>query len=173
MGRKWGLVAAGLAVTAVAGCSSAGMHVSSAPQVPGKPVIAVQQATPRVEEARMVTASGRTAFRHWWVSGGYRQYEHVANDLSDLIIKDTLRDDDDTFYADARRLIADATTARHHLPPVDRSGYRAGMTELTQAGHYTLGGSYDKAYLHIKAALRKLAAFNNAISAWDTSAPAT
>jgi len=147
------------------------MHASGAPHAPSKPVVAVQQAVPRVEQARMVTATGQTAFRHWWVNGGYRQYQHVANDLSDLIIKDSLRDDDGTFYADAKRLIADATIASHHLPPVDRAGYRAGMTELAQVGRDAFNGSYDSAYRHVRVGLPKLAAFNQAISAWDTSAP--
>ena len=170
MGRNWGLAAAGLAVAAVAGCSTAGMHASGAPHAP---VAAVQQAVPRVEQARMVTATGQTAFRRWWVSGGYRQYQHVASDLSQLIITDSLRDQDDTFKADARRLVADATRARRHLPPVDGAGYRAGMTELAQVGRDAFNGSYDSAYRHVRAGLPKLAAFNNAISAWDTSPPAS
>ena len=172
MERKWGLVVAGLAITAVAGCSTAATHVSGSPQLPSKPAVVVQQATPRVEQARMVTPSGQTAFRSWWVHGGYKQYQHVASDLSQLIITDSLQDHDDTFTADAQRLVADATTAGRHLPPVDRAGYRAGMTELAQGGRDALGGSYDQAYLDVKAGLHKLAAFNNAISGWDTSAPA-
>jgi hypothetical protein len=183
MERKWGLVVAGLAVTAVAGCSTAGMHVSGAPHAHSKPVVAAaaaQQATPRVEQARVVavsgsgsaSGSGRTAFRRWWVSGGYRQYQNVASDLSKLIITDSLRDNDGTFYADAKRLIADAATASRHLPPVDAAGYRAGMRELVQVGRDAFNGSYDTAYLHVRAGLPKLAAFNNAISGWDTSAPA-
>jgi len=142
--------------------------------VHSKPVVAVQassQAVPKAAQARVVTASGRSAFRRWWVGGGYRQYQNVANDLSDLILKDTLRDDDGTFYADAQRLITDATVASRHLPPVDRAGYRAGMTELAQVGRDAFNGSYDTAYIHVRSALPKLAAFNNAISAWDTSAP--
>jgi len=173
MGRKWGLVAAGLAVTAVAGCSATGMHVSGSAHVQGKQVVASQQATPRVEQARLVTPSGQAAFRLWWVSGGYRQYQHVANDLSRLIITDSLRDQDNTFNADARRLVADATIASRHLPPVDGAVYRAGMTELAQAGRDALGGSYAKAFLDVRAALPKLAAFNNAVGAWVTSAPVT
>ncbi len=173
MERKWGLVVAGLAVTAVAGCSTAGMHVSGSPQVHSKPAVVAQQATPRVEQARMITPSGPAAFRSWWVHGGYKQYQHVANDLSALIIKDTLQDDDDSFYADAHHLVADATVASRHLPPVDAAGYRAGMTALAQAGRDNIADHYDTAYLHVQAALPKLAAFNKSISAWDTSAPAT
>jgi hypothetical protein len=173
MERKWGLVVAGLAVAAVAGCSTAGTHVSGSPQVHGKPVIAVRQAAPRAEQAGLVTPSGPVTFRSWWVSGGYRQYQHVASDLSQLIITDSMRDHDDTFNADNQRLVADATLASRHLPPVDRAGYRAGMTELAQAGRDALGGSYDQAYLDIQAGLHKLAAFNKAISAFNTTAPAT
>jgi hypothetical protein len=173
MERKWGLVVAGLAVAAVAGCSANGTHAPGSPQVHSKPVVAVQQAAPRVEQARLVTPSGPAAFRSWWVRGGYRQYQHVANDLSRLIITDTLQDNDDSFNADAQRLVADATLASRHLPPVDGAGYRAGMTELAQAGRDNLAGSYDKAYRDVQAALPKLAAFNKAISAWNTTAPAT
>jgi hypothetical protein len=174
MGRKWGLVVAGLAVTAAAGCSSAGVHVSGSPPVPSKPAVAVRQATPRAEQARMVTLSGQAAFRKWWVRGGYRQYQHVANDLSRLILTDTLQDttDDATFYADARRLVADATVASRHLPPVDAAGYRAGMTALAQVGRDSVADHYAQAYLEVKVALPKLVAFNKAISGWDTSAPA-
>ena len=170
--KRWGLVVTGLAVTAVAGCSTAGMHVSGSPQVQSKPAVAVQQATPRVEQARMVAPSGPAAFRSWWVHGGYKQYQNVANDLSLLIIKDTLQDNDATFYADAHRLVADATLASRNLPPVDAAGYRAGMTALAQAGRANIANTYDKAYLDVRAALPKLAAFNKAISGWDTSAPA-
>lgn len=173
MGRKWGLVAAGLAVTAVAGCSATGMHVSGSAHVQGKQVVATQQATPRVEQARLVTPSGQTAFHRWWVGGGYRQYQRVANDLSQLIITDALRDQDATFTADARRLVADATTASRHLPPVDAAGYRAGMTELAQAGREVLGGYYATAYLDVRVALPKLAAFNKTVSAWVTTASAS
>jgi hypothetical protein len=153
-------VAAGLAVTAVAGCSSAGTHVSGSAHAHSGQVVAAQQATPRVEQARLVTPSGQTAFRQWWVSGGYRQYQHVASDLSQLIITDALRDQDDTFTADARRLVADATAASRYLPPVGGAGYRAGMTELAKAGREAFGGSYTTAYLDVRAALQKLAAFN-------------
>src|SRR5260370_32103353 len=99
MARKWSLVVAGLAVTAVAGCSTAGMHASGSAQVPGKQVVAAQQ-------ARMVTPSGQAAFRKWWVSGGYRQDRNVANDLSILIIRDTppATTDHATFDAEARHL---------------------------------------------------------------------
>ena len=147
--KRWGLVVAGLAVTAVAGCSTAGMHVSGSPQVQSKPAVAVQQATPRVEQARMVAPSGPAAFRSWWVHGGYKQYQNVANDLSRLIITDTLQDTttDAAFYADAQRLVADATAASRNLPPVDAAGYRAGMTALAQAGRDTIADTYDKAYL--------------------------
>ncbi len=174
MERTWGLVVAGLAVTAAAGCSTAGMHVSGSAQAHGKPVVVAQQATPRVEQAHLVAASGPAAFRSWWVHGGYKQYQHVANDLSLLIITDTLQDttDDATFYADARRLVADATAASRNLPPVDAAGYRAAMIALAQAGRDNIADHYDKAYLKVKVALPKLAAFNKAISAWDTSAPA-
>ncbi len=171
--RGWTLVAAGLAVTAAAGCSSTGTHVSGSPHVHSVPVVAAREAPPRVEQASLVTATGQTAFRRWWVSGGYRQYQHVASDLSQLIITDALRDQDDTFTADARRLVADATTASRHLPPVDGAGYRAGMTELAQAGRDALGGHYTTAYLDVKAGLQKLAAFNKTISAWVTTAPAS
>ena len=173
MERKWGLVVAGLAVAAVAGCSTAGMHVSGSAQVHGKPAVVVQQATPRAEQVRMVTPSGKGAFRGWWVHGGYTQYQHVANDLSLLILTDTLQDttDDATFYADARRLVADATAASRHLPPVDAAGYRAGMTALAQAGRDNIADHYDKAFGEVKVALPKLVAFNKAISGWDTSAP--
>jgi hypothetical protein len=143
------------------------MHVSGSAQVPGKQVVAAQQ-------ARMVTPSGQAAFRKWWVSGGYRQYRNVANDLSNLILKDTLQDTtgNATFYADSRRLVAYATAASRNLPPVDGAGYRAGMTALAQAGRDNIAQTYDKAFLDIQVALPKLAAFNKAISAWDTSAPA-
>src|SRR5260370_12837938 len=77
MARKWSLVVAGLAVTAVAGCSTAGMHVSGSAQVPGKQVVAAQQ-------ARMVTPSRKAAFRKWWVSGGYPQYPNAADPLTHL-----------------------------------------------------------------------------------------
>ena len=99
-------------------------------------------------------------------------YQRVANDLSQLIITDSLQDQDDTFTADAQHLIADATTASRHLPPVDGAGYRAGMTELAQAGRDALAGSYAKAYADVQAALPKLAAFNTAISGWTTSTSA-
>ena len=171
--KRWGLVVAGLAVTAVAGCSTAGMHVSGSPQVQSKPAVAVQQATPRVEQARMVAPSGPAAFRSWWVHGGYKQYQNVANDLNLLIITDTLQDttNDATFYADAHRLAADATAASRNLPPVDAAGYRAGMRALAQVGRDSIADNYDKAYLQIKVGLPKLAAFNTAISGLDTSAP--
>jgi hypothetical protein len=180
MERKWGLVVAGLAVTAVAGCSTAGTHVSGSPQAQSKQVALAQQATPKAEQARVVTPSGQArvvtpsgqaAFRKWWSGGGYRQYQHVASDLSLLIIKDTLRDDDATWIADAQHLVADATLASRHLPPVDGAGYRAGMVALAQAGRDALGGSYDKSYADVQVALPKLAAFNKAISKWVTSAP--
>jgi hypothetical protein len=169
MDRKWGLAVAGLAITAVAGCSASGMHVSGPAPVHGKPVVTAQA----VRQARVVPASGQSAFRSWWAGGGYRQYQAVANDLSRLIITDTLQDttDDATFYADARRLVADATAASRNLPPVDAAGYRAGMIALAQAGRDNIADHYDKAYLEVKAALPKLAAFNTAISAWDTTAP--
>jgi len=180
MGRGLWLVTAGLAVTAVAGCSSTAMHASGSPHVHSGQVVAARQAPPRVEQASLVTAArqarpgtagGQTAFRRWWVSGGYRQYQHVANDLSQLIITDALRDHDDTFNADARRLVADATTASRHLPPIDGAGYRGGMTELADAGRAALSGHYATAYLDVRAALQKLAAFNQAVSPWVTTAP--
>jgi hypothetical protein len=136
-------------------------------------VVAARQAPPQPEQARLVAASGRTAFHRWWVNGGYRQYQRVANDLSQLIVTDALRDHDDTFTADARRLAADATVASRHLPPVDGAGYRAGMTGLAHAGRDALGGSYAAAYLDVRAALAKLAAFNKAVSPWVTTAAVT
>ena len=171
--KKWGLVVAGLAVTAVAGCSAAGTHASSSPHAQAKPVAAVQQATPRVEQARMVTPSVPAAFRSWWVAGGYRQYQAVAKDLNLLIITDTLQDttDDAAFYADAHRLAVDATAASRNLPPVDAAGYRSGMRALAQVGRGSAADNYAKAYAQIKIGLPKLAAFNKAISGWDTSAP--
>jgi hypothetical protein len=181
--KKWGLVVAGLAVTAVAGCSAAGMHVAGSPHVQqskpaavvqqSKPVAVVPQATPRVEQARMVTPSGPAAFRSWWVHGGYKQYRNVANDLNRLVLTDTLQDttDDAAFYADAHRLAADATAASRNLPPVDAAGYRAGMIALAQVGRGSVADDYAKAYAQIKVGLPKLAAFNKAISGWDTSAP--
>jgi hypothetical protein len=138
-------------------------------------VVAARQA-PQVEQARLVTASGQqarlvaasgqTAFHRWWVNGGYRQYQHVANDLSQLIITDALRDHDNTFTADARRLVADATVASRHLSPVDGAGYRAGMILLAHAGRAAVDGHFATAYLDVRTALQKLAAFNQAISAW-------
>jgi len=173
MGRGIWLVAAGLAVTAVAGCSGAGVHVSGSPRGNSGQAVAAREAPPRAEQARLVTSAGQASFHRWWVSGGYRQYQHVANDLSQLIITDALRDHDDTFTADARRLVADATTASRHLPPVDAAGYRAGMTELAQAGREALGGHYATAYLDVRVALPKLAAFNKTVSAWVTTASAS
>ena len=173
--KKWGLVVAGLAVTAVAGCSAAGMHAAGSPHVQqSKPAAVVQQATPRVEQARMVIPSGHAAFRSWWVGGGYKQYQAVAKDLNLLVITDTLQDttDDAAFYADAHRLAADATAASRNLPPVDAAGYRAGMRALAQVGRGSIADNYTKAYAQIKIGLPKLAAFNKAISGWDTSAPA-
>jgi hypothetical protein len=166
-------VAAGVAVTALAGCSATGMQVSGSPHVRSGKVVAAREEPPRVEQARLLTPSGQTAFHRWWVGGGYRQYQRVASDLSQLIITDALRDQDDTFNADARRLVADATAASRHLPPVDGAGYRAGMTDLAQAGRDALGGSYATAYLDVRAGLPKLAAFNRAVSAWVTAAPVT
>ena len=173
MNGKWGLAVAGLAITAVAGCSAGGMHAAASPHVHSLPVITAQATQQAVQQARVVPASGRSAFRSWWVGGGYRQYQAVAKDLSNLIITDTLRDttDDATFYADARRLAADATAARRNLPPVDAAGYRAGMTALARVGRDDIADSYDKAYFDLKAGLPKLAAFNTAISGWDTTAP--
>jgi hypothetical protein len=170
---KWGLAVAGLAITAVAGCSASGMHAAASPHVHSQPVITAQATQQAVQQARVVPASGRGAFRSWWVRGGYRQYQAVAQDLSSLIITDTLRDTtrNATFYADARRLAADAAAAARNLPPVDAAGYRAGMTALAQTGRDSATDSYDKAYLHLKAGLSKLAAFNTAISGWDTTAP--
>jgi hypothetical protein len=175
MDRKWGLAVAGLAVTAVAGCSTSAMHASGPAPAPAKPVVTAQATQKAVQQARMVSASGRDAFRSWWVGGGYRQYQAVAKDLNLLIIRDTLQDttDDATFYADARRLAADATAASRNLPPVDAAGYRAGMIALAKTGRASIADSYDKAYLQIKVALPKLAAFNTAISGLDTSAPHT
>ncbi len=173
MRRGWWLVAAGLAFTTVAGCSGTGTHVSGSPHGHAGQVVAAREAPPRVEQAHLVTAAGQTTFHRWWVSGGYRQYQHVANDLSQLIITDALRDDDNTFTSDAQRLVADATTASRHLPPVDGAGYRAGMTELAHAGRDALGGSYATAFLDVRTALPKLAAFNKAVSAWVTTAPVT
>ena len=164
-------MAAGLAVTAVAGCSSAGMHVSGSPHVHNRQVVVTRQAPPQVEQARLITPAGQTTFHRWWVSGGYRQYQRVASDLSQLIITDALRDQDNTFTADAQRLVADATAASRHLPPVDGAGYRAGMTELAHAGREAVGGRYAAAYLDVRAALQKLAAFNKAVSSWVTTAP--
>src|SRR5260370_22820793 len=141
MGRKWALVAPGVAVAAVAGCSATGMHVSGSAHVQGTQVAASQQATPLVEQARLVTPSGQAAFHLWWVSGGYRQYQHVANDLSRLIITDALSDQDDTFNADAQRRVADATTAIRHLPPVDVAAYPAAVAELAQPRRRAPAGS--------------------------------
>ena len=166
-------VTAGLTVTTVAGCSGAGMHVSGSAHAHSGQVVAAREAPPRVEQARLVTATRQITFHQWWVSGGYRQYQHVANDLSQLIITDALRDQDNTLTADARRLVTDATTASRYLPPVDGAGYRAGMTELAHAGREAIGGSYAMAYLDVRAALQKLAAFNKAVSAWVTTAPVT
>jgi hypothetical protein len=149
------------------------MHVSGSAHAHSGHVVAAREAPPRVEQARVVTATGQVTFHQWWVSGGYRQYQHVASDLSQLIITDALRDQDDRFTADARRLVADATAASRYLPPVDGAGYRAGMTELAQAGREAFGGSYTTAYLDVRAALQKLAAFNKAVSVWVTSAPVT
>jgi len=172
MRRKWTLVAAGLAVTAAAG-SATGIYAAGAAQAPSTHVVAAQEAaTPQVQQARVVTPSGQAAFQRWWAGGGYRQYQRAANDLSRLIIMDVLQDDDDTWIADAQNLTADATTASRHLPPVDGAGYKAGMTELAQAGRDALAGSYDKAYADIQVALPKLAAFNTAISGWVTSTTA-
>jgi len=169
MGRKWTLVAAGLAVTAAAG-SATGIYAAGAAQAPRTHAAAtVQAATARVQQARVVIPAGQGAFQQWWADGGYRQYQRVADDLSALIITDSLQDQDDTFTADAQHLIADATTASRHLPPVDGAGYRAGMTGLAQAGRDALAGSYATAYADVQAALPKLAAFNTAISGWTTS----
>ena len=179
MDRKWGLAVAGLAISAVAGCSASATHASGPAPVHAKPVVtaqATQKAVQKaVQQARVVPASGPGAFRSWWVGGGYRQYQAVAKDLSLLIITDTLQDttDDATFYADSRRLVADATAASRNLPPVDAAGYRAGMIALAQVGRANIADTYDKAYLQIKVALPKLAAFNTAISGWDTTAPGT
>jgi hypothetical protein len=175
MDRKWGLAVAGLAITAVAGCSTSAMHASGPAPAPAKPVVTAQATQKAVQQARVVPASGRDAFRGWWVGGGYRQYQAVAGDLSALIITDTLQDttDDATFYADARRLAADATAASRNLPPVDAAGYRAGMIALAQTGRASIADSYDKAYVQIKSALPKLVAFNTAISGFDTTAPGT
>jgi len=175
MDGKWGLAVAGLAITAVAGCSASGMHEAASPHVHSKPVVTAQATQKAVQQARVVPASGRGAFRSWWVGGGYRQYQAVASDLNALIITDTLQDttDDATFYADSRRLVADATAASRNLPPVDAAGYRAGMIALARTGRASIADTYDKAYLQIKVALPKLAAFNTAISGLDTSAPGT
>ena len=59
------------------------------------------------------------------------------------------------------------------LPPVDAAGYRAGMRALAQVGRGSAADNYARAYVQIKVGLPKLAAFNKAISAWDTSAPTT
>jgi len=175
MDRKWGLAAAGLAITAVAGCSASATHASGPAPAPAKPVVTAQATQKAVQQAHVVSASGRDAFRSWWVGGGYRQYQAVAKDLNLLIIRDTLQDttDDATFYADSRRLVADATAASRNLPPVDAAGYRAGMIALTRVGRANIADTYDKAYLQIKVALPKLAAFNTAISGLDTTAPRT
>jgi hypothetical protein len=94
----------------------------------------------------------------------------VASDLSNLIIKDVLRDDDDTWSADSRHLVADATAASRNLPPVDGTAYHSAMVELARAGRESLDNSFDKAYAYVKEALPKLAAFNTVISARLTSA---
>jgi hypothetical protein len=173
MGRKWTIVAAGLAVAAAAGCSSTAIHAAGSAAVPAKQVAAVQQAAAAssAQQARLVNvnSSGSAAFRHWWVNGGYRQYQRVASDLSRLIIVDVLRDQDGAWIADSKDLIADATTASRHLPPVDAAGYRAGMLDLAQAGRDSLGDSFDKAFAEVQLALPKLAAFNHAISGWVTA----
>jgi hypothetical protein len=149
------------------------MHVSGSPHGHAGQVVAAREAPPRVEQAHLVKAAGRTTVHQWWVSGGYRQYQHVANDLSQLIITDALSDQDNTFNADAQRLVTDATTARRHLPPVDGAGYRAGMTGLAHAGRDALGGSYAMAYLDVRGAVAKLAAVNKAVSPWVTTAAVT
>jgi hypothetical protein len=176
-GRKWGLAVAGLAITAVAGYSATGMHTaaSPSPHAHSTPAVTAQATQQAVQQARVAPVSGQSAFRSWWAAGGYRQYQAVAADLSALIITDTLQDttDDAAFYADARRLAADATAASRDLPPVDAAGYQAGMTALAQTGRASTADTYDKAYLQIKAGLPDLAAFNTAISGWDTTAPAT
>jgi hypothetical protein len=169
MARRIWLVAAGLAVTATAGGSAAAMHASGAPHAHPAPV-GVTRTAQSGEIATAARTAGRATFESWWVSGGHRQYERVASDLSKLIITDVLNDDDHTWLADSRHLVTDATAAGRNLPPVDRAAYHSAMVELAQAGRESLGYSFDKAYGYVKVALPKLAAFNNVITAKLTSA---
>jgi hypothetical protein len=175
MGRGMLLIVGGLAVAAVAGCSGAGMHTSDSgsPRADSRQVVAEPEAPPRADQVRLAGPAGQATFRQWWVSGGHRRYQDVASDLSQLIITDVLRDQDETFTADAGRLVADATAASRHLPPVDTARWRAGMTELARAGREALDGSYAAAYLDVRAALPELAAFNRAVSGWVATAPSS
>jgi hypothetical protein len=193
MARGIRLVAAGLAVAAAAGGSAAAMQLGGSAHghtAPGAvaarsaPGVAARQAAsaaarsaagvaarsaPGVAGAGgVVTAvhdAGESALPRWWVSGGHRQYERAASDLSKLIVTDVLNDDDDTWVADSQRLVADATAASRNLPPVDGAAYHSAMVELARAGRESVDNSFDRAYAYVKLALPKLAAFNNVISA--------
>jgi hypothetical protein len=171
MARGIWLVAAGLAVTAAAGGSAAAMqmHSSAAPHAYQAPV-AVTRTAQADEIATAARTTGKAAFQSWWVHGGHRQYQRVASDLSTLIIKDVLGDNDDTWIADSQHLVADATAAGRNLPPVDGAAYHSAMVELAQAGRESLHNSFDGAYAYVKAALPKLATFNDVVTARVTAA---
>jgi hypothetical protein len=47
------------------------------------------------------------------------------------------------------------------------------MTELADAGRAALSSHYATAYLDVRAALQKLAAFNQAVSPWVTTTSAS
>jgi hypothetical protein len=169
MARGIWLAAAGLAVTAAAGGTAAALHTTSAPHAHQAPVAVTRTAHPALITAAAHT-TGQAAFQSWWTIGGHVQYQRVASDLNALIITDSLQDNDDSFNADARRLVTDATAAARHLPPADAAGYHAAMITLAQAGTQALNGSYDTAFAQVRTALPELAAFNTVASSSLTPA---
>jgi hypothetical protein len=97
----------------------------------------------------------------WWRHGGRSRYARVAADLWKVIIKDVVKDDDDSYNSDMRALIADSQSALGDPPPAGRAEYVAAMRDLHRAGEIAQReGSYARAAALVQAGLHKLHAFN-------------
>lgn len=120
----------------------------------------VRQPAPAASPA-VVAAGQRQTIPSWWRHGGRSSYANVAADLWKVIIKDVVNDNDQTYPADVRALIADSGRALGDLPPVGRADYVAAMRDLHRAGEAALrSGSYARAAALAQAGLHKLRAFN-------------
>jgi hypothetical protein len=127
-----------------------GQHAAAAPR---KPAPAAGPVTVDVSHSKTVPS--------WWRHGGRSRYAKVAADLWKVIIKDVVKDKDDSYTADVHALIADSQSALGDPPPVARAQYVAAMRDLHRAGELALrSGSYARATGLVQAGLHKLHAFN-------------